>query len=206
MAMLKPRSGAPRSQSFAICSSRATTWSSSEPTSATAVRYPAFRNRETDCRIFRIGRPSRLKRSVSTIASSPMYSARSPACSNRARDSRLTPSAASLSARSPANCTSMGSSVSTRLLLADRIPGDHQDAALDPVTDECRLLRVEQVLLVGSELEERQGVGTVFANELRGCAPQLRVRKVSRRSQRAEHDVRGRKEREQAGQLHGEPC
>jgi hypothetical protein len=88
-------------------------------------------------------------------------------------------------------------------LLADGIPRDHQDAALDPVADERRLLGIEQVLLVGPQLEECEGVGAVLTDEL-GCrAPQLRLRKVSRRSQRAEHHVRGGKQREQACDPHG---
>ena len=204
--MLKPRSGAPRSQSFAICSSRA---------------HDLVVER-ADLRDFRaVPRLSQPRDRLSDLSDRASFEAEALRIDDRLvahvqraksglleQGARLAADAQRCKLERPLSGKSHdhGQQRLHRLLLADRIPGDHQDAALDPVTDECRPLLVEQVLLVGSELEERQGVGTVFANELRGCAPRVRVRKVSGRSQRAEHDVCRRKESEEAGQLDGQPC
>ena len=56
------------------------------------------------------------------------------------------------------------------LALTDRIAGDDQHTALDPVAEKGRPLGVEQVVLVLAQLEERERVVAVLAHELGAAA------------------------------------
>ena len=65
-------SGSPHRHSSETRLSSASVERSSEATSQSSTAKPAFSSRETDCRTFRIVRPSSENAPVSTIASSPM--------------------------------------------------------------------------------------------------------------------------------------
>ena len=78
---------------------------------------------------------------------------------------------------------------------ADRVAGNDQDAGLDAVADECGPLRVEEVVLVGTKLEERERILSVAANDLDGEPADLRHGQRPRRRERPEDDVRDGEER-----------
>ena len=71
IAIEKPRSGAPLRQLSDTRSSSSIVPSSRRSWSISSARYPAADARDTDCRTFRIERPSSENDWVSTIASSP---------------------------------------------------------------------------------------------------------------------------------------
>src|SRR5947209_9696740 len=62
----------------------------------------------------------------------------------------------------------------------DRIAGEQEHAVLDPVADERLLVGAEEVLLVAAQLEERQRVGAVAADELSGGGAGRRARQRAR--------------------------
>src|SRR5262249_35420930 len=88
--------------------------------------------------------------------------------------------------------------------IADRIARDHEDAVLDPVAGEGGSLLVEEVLLVAAELEERERVGAVPADEVSGLAAELGLGQVAGSGERAEEEVRRDEQRQQSRELHGE--
>ena len=90
------------------------------------------------------------------------------------------------SPRASANRLSSRSRPGNRLARADRVAGDEQDAGLDPVAEEGAPVGAEEVVLVAAELEVRERVGAVPADEPAGRAPQVDVREGAWRGERAE--------------------
>src|SRR5437764_6900795 len=86
----------------------------------------------------------------------------------------------------------------------NRVARAEQDAVFDPVGEEGGAGLVEQVLLVAAELEERERVGAVAADEPPGEAPGLGIGKAPRRSERPEHEIGDRQQRGEREQGDGE--
>jgi hypothetical protein len=72
--------------------------------------------------------------------------------------------------------------------VADRIAGEQHHVPLDPVADERAPVGGEEVLRVAAELEERERVAAVRADELVRQAPVL-PRRLARRRKRPEREV-----------------
>ena len=113
------------------------------------VLYPALRSRDTDWRTFRIGRPSRLNCvGIDDRLVAHVERAQSGLLEERARlradAERGEPERSLLREVHEDRKQRLDG-----LLLADRVAGDHEHAALDAVADEGGLFGIEEVLLVG---------------------------------------------------------
>ena len=76
-----------------------------------------------------------------------------------------------------------------RLVGADGLSGNDDDAALDAVAEEGAMVGREEVVLVSPELEVGQRVGAVRSHQVAGESAQLRIRQIARCRKRSEDEV-----------------
>ena len=82
-----------------------------------------------------------------------------------------------------------------RLRRPDRVPGQQQCPGLHPVADEGGAVVVEEIQLVGPQLEEAERVMAVLAHELGGHPPDRGARPAAGRCQRPEQHIRDPEQR-----------
>src|SRR5262249_43336985 len=85
--------------------------------------------------------------------------------------------------------------------VSDRVARDDEHPALDAVPEERGSLRVEEVVLVRPQLEERQRVGAVLGDEESRGVAKFVIGEVPRGRKRAEEEPRGGEDGQDRDQL-----